>query len=107
MAIAGGVFGIVNRRGGEKSRKYPSWVELDKANRELRGEMDGIRRELDEIRTSFQQLKAEQVERDVAITNVLHDIASQWPRDASAPTFRHRDLEVLGDTVPRPWRLAT
>lgn len=105
--VGGGIFAILNRKGSEKARTVPSWVELEGANRELRAEMKDLRAEMDELRTAFQELKSEQVERDLAIASVLHDIAQQWPRDKSAPKFRHRDLEVLGDTVPRPWRLAT
>lgn len=69
--------------------------------------MTDLRNEMDDLRTAFQELKAEQTDRNIAITNVLHDIAQQWPKDANAPKFRRRDLEVLGDTVPHPWRLAT
>lgn len=105
--VGGGIFAILNRKGGERARTVPSWVELEDANRKLRTEMSGIRKEMDELRASLQELKTEQIERDVAITNVLHDIAKQWPRDVSAPSFNSRDLEVLGDTIPRPWRLAT
>ena len=105
--VGGGIFAILNRKGGERARTVPSWVELEDANRKLRTEMSGIRKEMDELRASLQELKTEQIERDVAITNVLYDIAKQWPRDVSAPSFNSRDLEVLGDTIPRPWRLAT
>jgi hypothetical protein len=105
--VGGGIFAILNRKGSERARTVPSWVELDNSNRELRSEMTNLRDEMEELRQSFLTLKQEQVARDVAITNVLHDISQQWPRDSSAPTFRVRDLEVLGDTIPRPWRLAT
>lgn len=102
--IGAGIFAILNRKGGERARKVPSWVELDDSNRELRAEMALFRDEISELQREVRELKHAQVARDLAISNVLHDIARQWPRDAAAPAFDREDLEVLGDTVPRTWR---
>lgn len=93
MVTGGGIWAIVNRRGGDKTRLKvpppPTWPEMW-------------------ARMEAQDSKIEQLEsrievRDRAFTNILADAAKQWPKDAPGPTFDQADLDALGDTIPASW----
>lgn len=125
LAIVGGIFAIVNRRGGEAARRAPTWVELATENRLLREDLkaaaaelrqarkdvlaaEEVAGDLTDLRRDFEDF-TEQVEaRDRVTLLVLASAADQWPASEPGPTFDHIvDLDVIDDTLPPAWRRGT
>lgn len=103
--VATGVFTIINRRGGEKAKREPTWVELETANRELRKEMADRDRENDE---RFEKLEKEvrDLQRQVRTTEWA---ASHVMREASeqldgVPVFTPAYADPIIHLIPHRWR---
>jgi len=97
VALIYGIFRLINRRGGEKARREPSWVELADENRKLREEVSALS-------DKFEAFMARQAKRDAAFRNILASASEQWPADHAGPTFDENDIAALSDTMPAKWR---
>ena len=97
LAAIAGFFSIRTLRAQQQDKKLPSWVELDKSNRELRTDLDKLNDRFDEfVKSSSRERRAMQ--------NVLYAAADQWPQNSPGPVLNPYDLEVLSDTIPASWR---
>lgn len=106
--IGGGVFLVINRRGGERARRDPSWKELVDENRAQREEFNQYKTETEE---RFEALEAsnkkrfDELENKVgALTRIVQTTAEQWPESHPIPEFDPRDIEILAHTIPRRFR---
>jgi hypothetical protein len=124
-AIIAGTFAILNRRGGERARRQPTWAELATDNRLLREELstasvelraarrdlvaaDRIEGDLTDLRREFEEHVERVEDRDRVLGNVLASAHEQWPAGHPGPTFDHiLDLDMIGDTLPPQWRRNT
>jgi len=95
-AIIAGVFAWINRRGGERARREPTWGELVEENRKQRAEFEAFRENTEE-RFSALDVKFG------AFVRVLTSLAEQWPADHS-PELDPTDIEQLGTTLPVKFR---
>lgn len=97
-AIAAGLFAWINRKGGERARREPTWNELVTENRALRVELSEFRKETEE---RFDKLDREVV----AMKEVISTFADKWPDGHPIPEFRPEVLAELGDTLPPKLRV--
>lgn len=96
-ALIGGTFLVLNRRGGERARRDPSWKELVDENR-------AQREEFSEYKAATEK-RFEALESKVgALTRIVQTTAEQWPESHPIPEFDPRDIEILAHTIPRRFR---
>lgn len=118
LAVVAGIFAWLNRRGGEKSRREPTWVELTNENRLLRTDVanaaDALRtsagalnrREQDllDLRAEFDEFRDDTKTMMKAHSQALLEASAQWPTDRPGPVFSPWVVEKLDDTMPPKWR---
>lgn len=106
--ITAGIFTIVNRRGGDRSKRRPSWVELDNSNRELRDEIDEMRTSHSEFEKSvndrFTQMELLHGSRLIAAGRIMDDVSKQAPV-GFVPVLKAEDVELIPEYVPIQWRI--
>lgn len=101
-------------------KREPTWVELEESNRKLRAEMAQMEKDndkklaeqkaafdakYDRLADRFDTFENKTNVRIGALSNMLHQSASQWPPDHPGPYFDPKDLGALEHTdVPYVWR---
>ncbi|MGL4998041.1 MAG: hypothetical protein ACRC5T_03660 [Cetobacterium sp.] len=49
------------------------------------------------------KLEAVISKQNVAMTNILRTIASEWPKGSQPPVLDQKDINALGDIIPEQW----
>ena len=102
--VGGGIFTILNRRGGERAKREPTWGELVEENRALREELRQLEERLERRLTAQDEKITTQDRKIFALTRSLETIARHWPPDHPVPDLDADDVEVLADSLPLPFR---
>ena len=106
---AGGLWVILNRRGGDKTKNTvppaPTWPEMWKQMQEVSAE-NAQRFAAQEARIQHLEDRTEKLHRErTALINIIGALADQWPSDHPKPNLSTYDIEVIGgDTLPHKFR---